>query len=178
MKTKYTTWTLIITSLLILLLVIVFNTPIPISITMEGLKVKMDDKSFYESVTLTFEGNYHINLFKKDEFSGMLVVAGYKYSEETHTMLNLEITNAVNGYTITYKVKNADKYTPYPLDKFGNISSKKLLNDVVIIVFNKESEYSTGGGYSATNAVCIVANETSYERAIEKAECALGITRK
>ena len=169
-------WLLTITGVLLLLLTIIFNTPIPISKTMEGLKVKMNDKSFCETITLTFEGNYHINLFKRDEFSGMLVVAGYKYSEETHTMLNLEITNAVNGYTITYKTKSADKYSQHPLDMFGNISSRKLLNDVVIIVFNKDLESSTGGGYSATNAICIVANESSYERAIKKAECALGIT--
>ena len=126
----------------------VLNCPFNITKTFNALEISVSDNKYAINRQLTFTGQYHINIFGPDVFSGKIVVSDYEQTSNGDKMYDCEITQKDLGSLIIFEKRDSNN-TLEEANVFGTIYSKPFLKNVVIIV---------GEGYSNKNAICIVAN--------------------
>lgn len=130
-----------------------FNIPWPVSTTMEAVEIDIADPSYWRTQQLTLEGTYALNLFSKDEFSGMILLSGYDETRNSSAMRTIYLTSG-EGSTLAYF---HEKWSA-----FGLLYSKRFFDDLVIVPQTSDGKlgtrYITAGVTERTEALDIVRN--------------------
>lgn len=131
---------------------------IPISIQREVrvLEVDLDDPSHVVERTVTLDGDYYINLFTADYFTGSLTVSGLE--QPYKQMRNLQIDTSVGDTLVWFDTTGS--FTP------GVIYSKSFFNDFVITLFDADED-GRGGSFDPSSGTVIVAEAESYDDAVQ-----------
>ncbi len=130
-----------------------FNIPWPISKTIEAAELDMADPSYWRTQQLTLEGTYALNLFSKDEFSGMILLSGYDETRNSSGMRNIYLTYSEGSVLAYYH----EKWT-----MFGLLYSNRFFDDLVIIPQTSDGKlgtrYIVAGVTERTEALDVVRN--------------------
>ena len=144
----------------VIILLIIYNLPIPISRSIRCVEIRLDDAGYCIDRQIFLEGTYDLNLWKPDSFVGMISISGYDKISKYDKIDRLEI-NTTRGDLLCYR--HEDRNKGYDWFQFGIIYTTGFLHERIICI------YEDGPYVDTDEALCIVANADNYADALEVA---------
>ena len=145
----------------VLLVVLAYSVPIPVSSTVDALEINMADSSYAVPRIIEIEGKYHLNLFSKDVFSGSLSVSGYENFCKNRILNDILLSK--DGYPLSYRNIDGTIVDDFYLGRiYGNVLMKDLL---IGFIYDDSGEKS-----STENCNIIVTGVKTREEASKRFE--------
>lgn len=168
----YKRLTKIVATVFILLILLLYNIPFPVSKSIEALEINMADSTHAVPRQITIEGKYHLNLLTDDTFSGMVTVSGYDYANGTHPLRDIKLYGPKEPTHIEYNIPDPGSGMPDRtiVYMFGEFYYSAFFRTCMIPVFTHPDNDPYRSSYSTKDATVIVIGAESPYDAKEIAE--------
>lgn len=152
--------------LIILMILCLFNIPLPVSVNRKALIVTQSDKNTTTSCVLRMKGYYHINLFTADKFTGGMSISTLDEPALPDTFTFPLAMKENDGSHIEYSSINGKSYSPGYA--FGDFYAGRFFKDIIILIYEHPENDSSSASFDERTGKFLVANVTSYEEAYKK----------